>query len=473
MRRMYLIIILLGGHMQSASTHGTKRALVLSISLAVFGLGCVSTTYAVPGALDRTFDLDGKVTTPISPSGNAKDLAIQTDGKIITVGFTPGTMQTNGALSNGSDILMIRYNTNGSLDTSFGGSGIIITDFHGAFSDKAAAVAMQSDGKIVVAGRRVYLDPATGLETTDVLVVRYHRDGILDSGFGMGGQVITDQGNFDESYNVVIQSDGKIVVLSNNFIARYLDNGSLDASFGNGGIVSNGTAVNNPCCTFNSAYPDGFMPEFMALQADRIILGGKSSTSFAVVRLNLNGSLDTTFGLNGIAKALSSPNSNNRAPIVVQLDQKIIMVSAASSQQENAARFDANGRLDPTFGNAGTVTFAIPQYFALTGEIAIGNDGRILLGGTAVLPSKLKTLVNTTPSVQYDFAVVRLDNNGSLDTTFGNKGMVHTDFAESSAGYDSFELGLAIGIQSDGKIVLGGPVSNSIDGIGLARYLAQ
>lgn len=447
--------------MSTASIYNIKKTLVLSLSLALLSLSFVNSSFAGPGTLDRTFDRDGKVTT--SSSGVAQDIAVQIDGKIVAAGR-----------SYRSDVLVARYYPDGSLDTSFGGSGIVETDFNGA-DDSGKAIAIQSDGKIVVAGSRILLNSSTGAQTADVLVVRYLANGSLDSGFGDGGQVTTDMnGGYDTSDNVVIQSDGKIVVLSSNFVARYLGNGNLDTSFGAGGIASNGTYVNDPCCSFNSAFPDSFGPDSIALQGDKIVLGGRASTSLAAVRLNSNGSVDATFGVNGIAKVpftFFQGFMNHDEPVVIQPDQKIIVGGVDSNGQLKAVRFSASGQIDTTFGSAGTASVT-SNYPIELHDLVIGKDGRVLLGGTIHLPSKFKTLVNTTPSTQLDFAVVRLNSNGSMDTTFGTKGIVNTDFADSSAASDSFDRGAALAVQSDGKVVLGGSV-DSVNGIGLARYLAQ
>ncbi|MCA9948031.1 MAG: hypothetical protein KDE48_00150 [Anaerolineales bacterium] len=160
--------------------------------------------YTITGTLDTEFDADGKVTTDLGGSDIAYAAAIQDDGKIVVAG------------TNGSDFALARYTNSGTLDNSFDGDGKVTTDFGG--TDVARAVAIQSNGKIVVAG-------LTGGQTLNV--ARYNSNGSLDTTFGSGGLVSTQiDGNNTEGYGMSLQADGKIVVAgqsNNDFAAaRYL-----------------------------------------------------------------------------------------------------------------------------------------------------------------------------------------------------------------------------------------------------------
>jgi uncharacterized delta-60 repeat protein len=184
---------------------------------------------AAEGDLDTTFDSDGKVTTAIGASDNeAYSVAIQSDGKIVAAGSS----------KNGSnyDFALARYNTDGTLDTNFGTGGKVITAI-GSSTDVAESVAIQSDGKIVAAGF------SNNGSNNDFALVRYNTNGTLDTTFDSDGKVTTAIGSAnDAAYSVAIQSDGKIVAAgfsnngSNNDFAlvRYNTNGSLDTSFGTG-----------------------------------------------------------------------------------------------------------------------------------------------------------------------------------------------------------------------------------------------
>jgi uncharacterized delta-60 repeat protein len=205
------------------------KSIILAISLF---LALSASILAAPGDLDLSFGKGGIVFTG---SGNnpsldiAQEMAIQPDGKIVVVG--------DGALSGNTswDFAVARYNTDGSLDTSFGGTGIVITPVSNS-NDSAYSVAIQADGKIIVIGNG-------GGNWT---VVRYNPNGSLDTSFGGTGIVITVLSAFENyAYSVAVQLDGKIVVVGTSdnpgtydfAVVRYNADGSLDASFGNGGIV--------------------------------------------------------------------------------------------------------------------------------------------------------------------------------------------------------------------------------------------
>lgn len=198
--------------------------------------------YTTSGALDSTFGGGtGIVTTPIGAvDAAAAALAIQVDGKIVAAGLA------GNAVTNVWDVALLRYNTDGALDLTFGGTGIVTTDA-GLRSNYANAVALQADGKIVVVGN-AFADPF-GSGTSDIAVLRYNTDGSLDTtGFGNGnGFVTTSVGAFDNGFAVAVQpADGKIVVAGNAdagladrvALLRYNGDGTLDSGFGSGGIVT-------------------------------------------------------------------------------------------------------------------------------------------------------------------------------------------------------------------------------------------
>jgi len=200
--------------------------------------------YTSTGALDTAgFGIpNGYITTPIgSLDADAAALAVQVDGKIVAAGLA------GNAVTNVWDVALLRYNTNGTLDLPFGGTntGMVITDI-GSSSNYANAVALQADGKIVVAGN-AFANPFAN--TSDIAVLRYNTDGTLDTtGFGSpNGYVTTSIGAFDDGFAVAVQpADGKIVVAGNAdagmgdrlALLRYNSNGSLDNGFGTGGIVT-------------------------------------------------------------------------------------------------------------------------------------------------------------------------------------------------------------------------------------------
>lgn len=199
--------------------------------------------YHINGSLDSTFDNDGKVTTLFGVHSAGHSLAIQSDGKIVVAGTSDGSMA------------LARYNLNGSLDSTFNNDGKVMTTIAGG-DLSGNGLAIQPDGKILVAGKADFSSQVT------FALVRYYINGSLDTTFGFGGKVTTYIGDlWDEAYSVAIQSDGKIVVAgysSSNFaVVRYDINGNLDESFDTDGIVS--TPIGDCCGQGHSLaiQPDG------------------------------------------------------------------------------------------------------------------------------------------------------------------------------------------------------------------------
>jgi uncharacterized delta-60 repeat protein len=263
--------------------------IVMILVVSVFG----DKVWAADGSLDSSFGIGGKISTDFSQTVDVvNDMAVQPDGKIVVAGRA------------GINFALARYNANGSLDTSFGTGGKVVTTFNSNFN-QANAVAILSDGKIIAAG---YTQDSSGFY--DLALARYNSDGSLDTTFDFDGKVITDfnygPGSGQERAEaIVIQPDGKIVVAGHmiyNFsislrvfaLARYNTDGSLDTSFGSGGKVV--TYGGGSCANSSSAAYD------VALQSDgKIVISGfaivgcPAAVSFALVRYDQNGKLDTNF----------------------------------------------------------------------------------------------------------------------------------------------------------------------------------
>ncbi|GEM_PF-891778 len=327
----------------------------------------------------------------------------------------------------------------GDLDLGFGGTGTILTDFRG--NEGGTAVALQRDGKILVAG---YSDIASSDADIDFALVRYLSDGTLDTTFGNGGKVATAIGPTHEyAWGIALQSDGKILIAGyshngNNddfALARYNSNGSLDPEFGNGGIVTTDIGAGD-----DRGYG-------VALQSDgKIVVAGSSyngsNNDFALVRYNSNGSLDTSFGTQGIV--VSSIGSGNDAgeAIVLQPDGKIVLAGHSWNGSDSdfaIVRYYPNGTIDADFGNGGTQTIAIGSGNDQARALALQHDGKLVAAGAFWNGS------------DWDFAVVRLNGNGSLDATFGLNGTVATPVGPSH-----HDVVHGVIIQTDEKIVLAG-----------------
>ncbi|MEW6357667.1 MAG: choice-of-anchor D domain-containing protein [Planctomycetota bacterium] len=325
------------------------------------------------GDLDLTFGIGGLVTTDFAGANDQGwDMAIQPDGKIIVAGH---------AITGGNrDFALARYNADGTLDATFGTGGKVTTNFPAAW-DEARAIALQPDGKIVAGGDVV-------LGNRDFALVRYNADGSLDTTFGTGGKVSTDFGSGDDGIMALaVQSDGKIVAVgygndAGKFkpaVARYNSDGTLDTTFdGDGKVV---TAIYGLGNDWGNA---------MALQEDGkiVVVGGAWSGAgdhFFVVRYNTDGSLDTSFSDDG--KVITVPDTNAVARAVAIEPNGMIVVGGGASPGGPAnfalARYNTDGSLDTTFGVNGIVTTDFAGGSDISYALAVQSDGKILLAGEA------------------------------------------------------------------------------------------
>jgi uncharacterized delta-60 repeat protein len=404
-------------------------------------------------SLDTSFSGDGKVTTSFSAGDDVgSGIAVQSDGKIVVVGTSDNESGT-------SELAVARFNVNGSLDTSFGGDGMVTT-FFSAGNDVGSGIAVQSDDKIVVVGTR---DNGSG--TSEFAVARFTVDGSLDTSFSGDGMVTTSfsAGN-DVGSGIVVQSDDKIVVVgtrdngsgtSEFAVARFNVDGSLDTSFSGDGMVT----------TFFSAGDD--VGSGIALQSDGkiVVLGtsddGSGTSEFAMARFNVDGSLDTFFNGDGMVTASFLAGNDVGSGIVVQSDGKIVVVGTSDDLSTTwvvVAGFNIDGSPDNSFGSGGRVIF---KTSSLTGRdlgsgIALQSDDKIVVVGSA-----------DDLSGVLEFVVRRFNADGSFTTNGIISGLATTSF---SAGDD---VGSGIAVQSDNKIVV---VGTSDEGSGtsdfaVARYL--
>ena len=402
--------------------------------------------YNTDGSLDASFDADGKVMTSLlDVTSAAKAVATQLDGMIVVAGFS----------NNGSnhDFAVARYYPSGGLDYSFGGNGKVTTPI-GNFNDFASAVAIQADGKIVVVGL------SYNGSTTDFAVVRYNPDGSLDTSFDGDGKVTTPIGSSDEAaYAVALQADGKIVAAGFTIsfqvfpfayefaVVRYNPDGSLDTSFDEDGKVT--TSFGGDLNDFANA---------VIIQVDgKIIAAGGSDSRFALVRYNTNGSLDTSFDTDGrVTTPIGIDDSANA--VAIRPDGKIVAagVSYGTNTDFAVVRYNPEGSLDTSFDGDGKVTTPIGSSNDQALAVAIQRNGKIVVAGFSHNGS------NT------DFALVRYNPNGLLDTSFDTDGIVTTQFGSGNEGAE------ALAIQRDGKIVAAGSANNGTrTDFAVARYIGD
>jgi uncharacterized delta-60 repeat protein len=412
---------------------------------------------AADGQLDVTFGNAGKVTTDFVTSfDNAHAIAVQGDGRIVVAGTVFGSSAAPGS----ADFAVARYNSDGSLDASFGTGGKVQTDF-ATTSDNALGVAIQADGKIVVVGAT-----SSSGNNADFGVVRYNADGTLDTTFGIGGKVTTDFGAtfFEQATSVALQRDGKIVVAGFTFsfatgqdfaLARYDANGALDPTFGTGGLVITNVSGST---AFDQATA-------VAIQSDgKIVATGIASPStadgsnFAVVRYDSTGTLDPTFGTRGIVDIDFGNTQEVPHALALQADGKIVVAGESTPifrPRFAVARYDIDGTPDAAFGVGGMATADIgPDTNGQAFGVGIQYDGKIVAAGTTFVQNSVDGS---------NFGVVRFDADGVLDTSFGTSGLTITDF---NLGSDD---GTAMAIQFDGKIVVAGSTTFG-SAIGLADF---
>lgn len=300
------IFEVVSGKMPGFGTRKWIRVVVVAhVLLGIFTIVPSMVKASGDGSLDATFGSGGKVITSVTVGDSGKSVVVQSNGKIVVAGDGFG------------DIELVRYNVDGSLDVSFDSDGKVVTDV--GFNDSGNAVALQNDGKIVVAG-------TTGTPTTDFAIVRYSTDGSLDPSFGTGGIVTTSIGRNDDAKSVVIQSDGKIVVAgtsdSDFVVVRYTSSGVLDSGFGTGGKLTTdiGSSTNDSA---NS----------VAIQSDgAIVVAGTSANDFAIVRYTSAGALDTGFGTGGkVTTDIGTSTFDSAQSLVIQADSKIVVAGRSST----------------------------------------------------------------------------------------------------------------------------------------------
>lgn len=423
---------------------------------------------------------------------NAVQSVQQPDGKIIVVGYVGSYWAP--------DLAIARFNTDGSLDSSFGGKAILTFDFG---YDIADGVAIQKNGKIIFVGTSSTED-ANG---TNIKILRFNTDGSLDQGFATGGIQTTYYSTYPEDYvsAIAIRSDGKIVV-GGRALLRYNADGTPDNSFDGDGRkeITPGQMVHSI----------GFQSNAKMVVATNFVRASFDNTGFFLTRYNDNGSLNAAFGQGGLQTAIFGGIEEGARSMAIQADDKIILsgyVSYTLDDSKNIAiaRFDINGSPDSSFSGDGK---QIADFGAANDDItasAVQKDGKLIvagptnnavnlvvgvarfnnngdpdnsLGGDGVfvlqaVPSGVTSTVYTSVAVQadgkaiaagyasngnnYDFALVRYNVNGARDQMFSGDGKQMTDFGNTD------DRVVATAIQADGKIVVAG---SSGSNFALARY---
>jgi uncharacterized delta-60 repeat protein len=408
----------------------SQKRLALGIFLVVFALP--ASVMAQAGTLDPKFGNGGIVFTA-NTVANAG--ALQGDGKILVAGSI-------STVQNSEQPGLLRYNTNGTLDSAFGASGKVVIG--GSNAGPAFAVAVQTDGKILVAA------PANLALT----VFRFNNNGTVDSTFGSNGATAIEPAELflgPASGGIALEPDGRILVATGHnegggqrIVARLLANGQLDSTFGSNGVAPTfgGDSV--------AVVPNG-----------NILVGTGSVTSMYAP----NGVVVKGFGIHGQTPGFANDAGGfvvtNHSATVTRIitagsiftDVNLMSLNSVSGFLLVSYKID--GTLDNAFGIHGGVTTPFPRnILARAFAVALQTNGDIVAVGQTAH-------TDTGPS---DFALVRYNPDGSVDTSFGNSGFVSTPFGTSVA------FANTVLIQIDGKIIA---LGNSNNGATLARYLGS
>jgi uncharacterized delta-60 repeat protein len=364
------------------------------------------------GSFDSGFSGGGVATDVGHPAIASGGMALEPDGQILLAGTTWNAASSSRAFT------LIRCNANGSLDTGFGDDGVVTLPMEAA-GDSFPSVALQRDGsgRILLGGDAIKV--GSNLRW-DFVLACYDADGSLDTSFGNNGIVTTDVGGADVGRDLAVQADGKILLAGHSFdgdyefaLLRYNDDGSLDTTFSDDGKLTT-PLLNRAFGTSVVLQPDG-----------KILLGGYAShvttidvNYFALVRYNYDGTLDTTFSVDGKLTTIVSDGDDRGYSVTLQPDGKIILagyVSEATDYPEGFAlvRYNADGSVDTSFGELGTVITPVLDFGGRGYSVELQPDGKILVAGDVFDGDK------------YVFALIRYNSDGSLDNTFDVPGAIN------------------------------------------------
>ena len=401
---------------------------------------------AAAGDLDATFSGDGKATVDFTAShDSAWTAAVDSSNRVVVAGEAAGS---------GYRFALARFNQNGTLDTTFGGDGRVLTNFTARY-DGAWGVVIQADGKIVAAG-----DAGIGTGNSGFAVARYNENGTLDTTFSVDGKVVLQfTAKDDPVAGLALDPDGKIVVSGGAAastanpklaVARLDIDGTPDATFSGDGKVVTDTTTNNVSDYANA----------VVAQADgKIVAGGLSGKRFVLVRYNDNGTLDTSFSGDGKVFTDLTPQQDTIHGLAIQTGGEIVAAGVAGGGGGNPgfalARYDpTDGTLDTSFsGDGKLITQFTAGWDAADGVTVQADDSIVAVGGASGLG--------------FRFALARYLPTGTIDTGFSGDGKVITNWTSR----EDFSRG--VDIDGDGNIVVAGYVgyaqgSNTM--FGVARY---
>ncbi|MBI2258076.1 MAG: T9SS type A sorting domain-containing protein [Flavobacteriia bacterium] len=420
---------------------------LLYFNFLLFSLSLTS-IFSQVGYLDNSFGTNGKVSTNI---GNYIDgitcVELQLDGKIVAAGYS--------YVSNYEDVVIVRYNSDGTLDNTFGLNGVVIQSL-GNESELVKDIYIQNDGKIILTGN------TTNSLQPFYFVTRYNNDGTLDNSFNGSGIILNDASTSGIHFNsIAVQPDNKIILggaaKTGNFwsfsVARLNQDGSFDTTFDNDGIV-----IREVVTGYNEVFSIGLFSNGKIIAAGNATNG--NDNDFALVSFNSDGSINEDFGGINFKVTTDMGNSQNNFlnDMKVLTNDALIVGGFFDSTFDNInfalAKYNSNGELDTSFGTNGMVHTDFGTSFDdAIHEIEIQYNGSIIACG------------NTVNNGYTDFGISKYSPNGVIDESFGQNGFISTDYFQSNDNISCSKL------QTDGKlIVCGSTYDGSKQYFALARY---
>lgn len=424
--------------------------LLLALTLGL----CTLTTSmtAQDGSLDTSFGTNGKVVTDIYGLGDeAHDIVVQSDGKILVAGFCRVSVGN-------SDFCVVRYNTDGSIDTGFGINGvasvnIVAFSSNNNSSDEAQRVFIQNDGKIVLTGL------STNRSNSDdyYAAARFNSDGVLDTTYGTNGTVIFDFGGRDSGRpaDATMLDNNKVIISGYTGSPRDFASGQLDAT---GNLDQNfsidGKQTTDVGGTFDEAY---------AVTNDasgNIYVAGEGDNDFSIIKYSPSGRLDTTFNSNGIVSTNIATGEIGIRSLAILPDGKIMAVgvifSSTTDRDIILIKYNDDGSLDTSFGTNGYSRFDIDAGSEdIARSLTLQNDGKIVVSGSLF-----------TAGDSY-FFTTRFNTDGTIDNSFSGNGVRIETFGPG------FNIAYTVKMQPDGKLLVAGYVGNSSGNssdFAIARY---
>lgn len=422
-----------------------KRLFILAFLM--LGFHVVHAQEHQPGTLDETFGNGGVSVYDVTGTGKGDqvhDIMALSDGKILAAG---------PAQNSGNQLFtVVRYNEDGTLDASFGNNGIVSFNPSGFYGNFPKEIALANDGSYLIGG---YFYNPDGSPATNYLLVKLNIDGSFDENFGDNGVIIgpSNQSQIFQISTMKVNAEGKIIAAGfvNNpdkaAIMKFNEDGSVDTSFGNNGVA------------IYEGYEISYAEDLCLQEDGKIVIGGmwvgEGHNIACFARFNANGTLDTSFGNNGVVEiAVGNYYTGQSFTTAIDVDKEGNIVAAGHFWVANeplqydifVTRYDSNGRLDASFGNNG-MTIVRPTQGASNyiSDMMVSADSTIYFSGRICI-------YYTT----FDFLVMSLDKNGALNANFAEDGIfIYHD--PSNLEVDA----AAIDITSDNKLVIGGSHSDS------------